>query len=86
MLTLNHLCIFMLYLCFTPASPLLICVTAVIMFYLYIHLYSYLTRTFLAVCVCVCKLTGLVECVEQSEGLRRDVSMGAWRVAAEGSW
>jgi hypothetical protein len=24
------------------------------------------------VCVCVCRLTGLVECVEQSEGLRRD--------------
>ncbi len=26
-------------------------------------------------CVCVCRLAGLVECVEQSEGLRRD---GAW--------
>jgi hypothetical protein len=25
--------------------------------------------------VCVCRLTGLAECVEQSEGLRRD---GAW--------
>jgi hypothetical protein len=25
--------------------------------------------------VCVCRLTGLVECVEESEGLRRD---GAW--------
>ena len=28
------------------------------------------------VCVCVCRRTGLVECVEQSEGLRRD---GAWQ-------
>jgi hypothetical protein len=26
-------------------------------------------------CVCVCRLTGLAECVEESEGLRRD---GAW--------
>ena len=26
---------------------------------------------------------GLVECVEEKEGLRRE---GAWRVAAEGSW
>jgi hypothetical protein len=34
--------------------------------------YSYLTRW---VRVCVCRLTGLVECVEESEGLRRD---GAW--------
>jgi hypothetical protein len=44
----------------------------------YIHLYSYLTRILLVlflVCVCVCRLTGLVECVEESEGLRRD---GAW--------
>ena len=38
-------------------------------------LYSYFTRTFLAVCVCVCRRTGLVESVEESEGLRRD---GAW--------
>jgi hypothetical protein len=38
-------------------------------------LYSYCTRTFLAVCVSVCRLTGLVKCVEESEGLRRD---GAW--------
>ena len=38
-------------------------------------LYSYCTRTCLAVCVCVCRHTGLVECVEESEGLRRD---GAW--------
>ena len=42
--------------------------------------YSYFTRIVLflvcvCVCVCVCRLTGLVECVEQSEGLRRD---GAW--------
>jgi hypothetical protein len=65
----------MLYLCFTPASPLLMYVSAVILFYLYIHLYSCFTRTLLAVYVCVCRLTGLVECVEESEGLRRD---GAW--------
>jgi hypothetical protein len=40
-------------------------------------LYAYFTRTFLGVrvCVCVYRLTGLVECVEQSDGLRRD---GAW--------
>jgi len=40
-------------------------------------LYSYFTRAFLAVCVCVCvcRLTGLVECVQHSEGLRRD---GGW--------
>ena len=40
-------------------------------------LYSYFTRTFLGVCVCVCvsRLTGLVECVQHSEGLRRD---GGW--------
>ena len=25
-------------------------------------------------CVCVCRLTGLVECVEQSEGLRREAA------------
>jgi hypothetical protein len=43
-----------------------------------IHLYSCFTRTLLVlflVCVCVCRLPGLVECVEESEGLRRD---GAW--------
>jgi hypothetical protein len=40
-------------------------------------LYAYFTRTFLGVrvFVCVCRLIGLVECVEQSEGLRRD---GGW--------
>ncbi len=53
---------------------------AVILLYLNIYsfillLYSYFTRTFLAVCVCVCRRTGLVESVEESEGLRRD---GAW--------
>ena len=40
-----------------------------------ILLYSYFTRNFFGVCVCVCRLTGLVECVEEKEGLRRD---GAW--------
>jgi hypothetical protein len=39
--------------------------------------YSFSTRTLLVlfllcVCVCVCRLTGLVECVQHSEGLRRD--------------
>jgi hypothetical protein len=41
-----------------------------------------LTRTLLVlflvcvcVCVCVCRRTDLVECMEESEGLRRD---GAW--------
>ncbi len=42
-----------------------------------ILLSSYFTRNFLGECecVCVCRLTGLVECVEESEGLRTD---GAW--------
>ncbi len=29
----------------------------------------------MCVCVCVCRLTGLEECVQHSEGLRRD---GGW--------
>ena len=69
----------MLHLCFTPASPLLIYVSAVFLFYFNIFiytrallvLYSYFSCC-VCVCVCVCRLTGLVECVEQSEGLRRD--------------
>jgi hypothetical protein len=36
---------------------------------------SYFTRTGLGVCVCVCLHTGLVECVQQRAGLRRE---GAW--------
>ncbi len=72
----------MLYLCFTPASPLLIYVTAAIL--LYLHTCSYTPAVLIlyshffwcvCVCVCVCRLTVLVECVEESEGLRRD---GAW--------
>jgi hypothetical protein len=43
------------------------------------HICSYtpavLVLFLLCLCVCVCGLTGLVECVEESEGLRRD---GAW--------
>ncbi len=62
MLTLKYLYIFMLYLCFTPASPLFTYVTAVILFPVllkYIHLYSCFTRTLLVLfllcmCVCVC--------------------------------
>jgi hypothetical protein len=57
MLTLKYVCLFMLHLCFSPASPLLICVTAVILFYLHIHLYVCFTRTLLVlflVCVYVC--------------------------------
>jgi hypothetical protein len=47
------------YLCFTCAdSPLLIYVTAVILFYFNVFIHTpavlVLTRTFLAVCVCVC--------------------------------
>ncbi len=56
-----------------------ICIHAVIL------LCSYFPRTFLGVCVCVCvcvfvcvcRLTGFVESVEESEGLRRD---GAWEL------
>ncbi len=70
----------MLYSCFTAASPLLIYVTAAILLYLHtcgytpavLAVYSHLSW---CVCVCVCRLTGLVERVEESEGLRRD---GAW--------
>jgi hypothetical protein len=54
-------------------------VTAVILFYFNIFiytpallvLYSYFSSC-VCVCVCVWRLTGLVECVEESEGLRRD--------------
>ncbi len=75
--TLTYLCIFMLYLCFTRASPLLIYVTAVILFYFNIFMYTraLLVLFLLCVCVCVCRLTGLVECVQHSEGMRRD---GGW--------
>ena len=38
------------------------------------YIYSFILLL-LALCVCVCRLTGLAECVEESEGLRRD---GAW--------
>jgi hypothetical protein len=80
MLTLKYLHIHMLYLCFTPDSPLWIDVTAVILLHLHIFidtpallvLYSYFSW---CVCVCPCRLTGLIECVEESEGLRRD---GPW--------
>jgi hypothetical protein len=68
----------MLHLFFTPASPLLICVTAVILFYLHIFIYTpalLVLYSYFSWCVCVCRLTGLVECEEQREGLRRD---GAW--------
>jgi hypothetical protein len=77
-LALKYLCIFRLHLCFY--SCFMIYVTAVILFNLHIHLYSCFTRTLLVlfllcVCVCVCRLTGLVGCVQHSEGLRRD---GGW--------
>ncbi len=55
--TLKYLYVYMLHLCFTPAPPLLIYVTAVILLLLtYIHLYSCFPRTFLVLfllCVCV---------------------------------
>ena len=71
----------MLYFCFTPALPLAIYVTAAILPYFNIFIYTaalLVLRTLLVLfllCVCVCRRTGLVECVEESEGLRRD---GAW--------
>jgi hypothetical protein len=68
----------MLYLCFTPASPLLIYVTAVILLHLHIFIYTpalLVLSSYFSWCVCVCRLTGFVESVEESEGLRRD---GAW--------
>jgi len=77
MLTLKYLHIYMLYLCFTPASPLLIYVTAAIHLHLHIFMYTpavLVLYSYFFWCVCVCRLTGLAESVE-FEGLRRD---GAW--------
>ncbi len=78
MLTLKYVGLFMLHLWFTPALPLLICVTAVLLFHLHIFIYTptlLVLYSFFSWCVCVCVCAGLVECVEQLEGLRRD---GAW--------
>jgi hypothetical protein len=66
-----------LYSCFTSPD---ICNRCNPVLLQYIHSYTCFTRTLrvlflVCVCVCVCRLTGLVECVEQSEGLRRD---GGW--------
>jgi hypothetical protein len=66
--------------CFTSLHVCNCCIPVLLQ---YIHLYSCFTRTLLVlfllyVCVRVCRLTGLVECVEQSEGLRRD---GGWEHA-----
>jgi hypothetical protein len=63
-----------LYSCFTSLHICKCCNPVLLQ---YIHLYSCFTRTLLVlfllcVRVCVWRLTGLVECVEQSEGLRRD--------------
>jgi hypothetical protein len=67
----------MLYSVFTPASPLLLQSSLTYIHAVILLLYAYFTRVFLGefACVCVCRLTGLVQCVEESEGLRRD---GAW--------
>ncbi len=65
----------MFYCCFTSLDVCNCCNPPLLT---YIHLYSCFTRTLLVLfllCVCVCHLTGPVECVEESEGLRRD---GAW--------
>jgi hypothetical protein len=81
MLTLKYLDVYMLYLCFTPASPLLIYVTAVILLHLHIFIYTpallvlyYYFSCCVCVCSCVCRLAGLVEC-GRKRGLRR---VGAW--------
>ncbi len=70
-----------LYSCFTPLD-ICNCCNPVLLQYIHAYslLYAYFTRTFHAVCVCVCvcRLTGLVECVQHSEGLRRD---GGWEHA-----
>jgi hypothetical protein len=88
MLTLKYLYIYGLLVFYSCVTSLDICNCCNPPSLAYIHLYSCLTRTLLllfllCVCACVCRLTGLVESVEESEGLRRD---GAWRVAGEGSW
>jgi len=88
MLTLKYLYIYGLPVFYSCVTSLDVCNCCNPPSLAYIHLYSCLTRTLLllfllCVCVCVCRLTGLVECVEESEGLRRDA---AWRVAGEGSW
>ncbi len=61
----------------TPGSPVLIYVTAVILFYLHLLIYTpdlLVLHSYFSCCVCVwaSRLTGLVECVEESEGQRRD--------------
>jgi hypothetical protein len=66
-----------LYSCFTSLDICNCCNPVLLQ---YTHSYSCCTRTLLVlfllcVCVCVCRLTGLVECVQHSEGLRRD---GGW--------
>ena len=61
-----------LYSCFTSLDLCNCCNPALLE---YILLFSCFTRTLLVLfllCVCVCGLTGLLECVQQSEGLRRD--------------
>jgi hypothetical protein len=68
-----------LYSCFTSPDICNCCNPPLVT---YIHIYSCFTPTLLVlflvcvcVCVCACRRTGLVECVEESEGLRRN---GAW--------
>jgi hypothetical protein len=67
----------MLYLCFTPGSPLLIYVTDAVLLHLHIFIYTpALLVLYYHFSLCVCRLAGLVEFVEESEGLRRD---GGWK-------
>ena len=79
-----HICALLaLYLSFTS----LMYVTAVILFYLYIYLCPWFTPTLLAVCVCVCVSAYWPSRVCGGKwGAEERWSMGAWRVAAEGSW
>jgi hypothetical protein len=66
----------MLYSCFTPVSPLLIHVTAVIRRHLHILIYNPASLVLYSYFFwCVCRAYWPSKCVEESEGLRRD---GAW--------
>ncbi len=89
MLTLKYLCIFMLYLCFTPATPLLIYATAVILFHLYIFMYTpdlLVLYSYFSCCACVCVPAYWPSRVCGAKwGAGERWSMWACRLAAEAS-
>ena len=85
---IRDLYVYMHYLCFTPASALLIYVTAVMLLYLRIFIYTpalLVIKSYFSSCVCVC----VCVCVcglEAKCGAEERRSLRAWCLAAEGSW